>query len=82
METVRYQAMDKHTVQGKTEKAVGHVKEAAGDLTGNSKLQNEGVKDQAKGQLHETVGAAKDLGKAVKDGAKEGAHHSNHETTT
>jgi uncharacterized protein YjbJ (UPF0337 family) len=74
--------MDKHTVQGKSEKAVGHVKEAAGDLTGNKELQSEGVRDQAKGQLHETVGAAKQLGKDIKEGVAEGTHRAKHETKT
>ncbi len=64
--------MDKSTVQGKVEKATGHVKEAAGDLTGNDKLQAEGAKDQAKGQVHEMVGAVKDAGKAIKAGIEEG----------
>ncbi len=65
--------MDKDTLQGKSEKTVGHVKEAAGDLTGNNELQAEGVKDQAKGQLHETVGAVKQIGRDLAAGAKDGA---------
>jgi uncharacterized protein YjbJ (UPF0337 family) len=70
--------MDKDTIQGKSEKAVGHVKQATGDLTGNEDLQAEGLKDQAKGQLHETVGAAKQLGKDVAASVQHGAHKAEH----
>ncbi|HEY0784594.1 MAG TPA: CsbD family protein, partial [Acidobacteriaceae bacterium] len=59
--------------KGKSEKTVGHVKEAVGDLTGNNELQAEGAKDQAKGQLHDTIGAVKQVGKDIKAGIEEGA---------
>jgi uncharacterized protein YjbJ (UPF0337 family) len=62
--------MDKDTLQGKSEKTVGHVKEAAGDLTGDNELQADGVKDQAKGQFHETVGAVKQIGRDIADNAR------------
>jgi uncharacterized protein YjbJ (UPF0337 family) len=71
--------MDKDTVQEKSEKTVGHLKEAAGDLTGNNDLQAEGVKDQAKGQLHETVGAVKQLGRDIRDGVTEGTNRAEHD---
>ena len=64
--------MDKDTLQGKAEKTLGHVKEAAGDLTGNNDLQAEGAKDQAKGQLHQTVGAVKEIGNEIKAGVQDG----------
>ena len=64
--------MDKDTLQGKTEKTTGHVKEVVGDVTGNNKLQAEGAANQAKGQLHETIGAAKQLGKDFAAGIKDG----------
>jgi uncharacterized protein YjbJ (UPF0337 family) len=64
--------MDKATIQGKTEKTVGHMKQAAGDLTGNNELQAEGVQDQAKGEFHETVGAVKQIGRDIASGIKEG----------
>ena len=37
----------------------GRAKEAAGDLTGNEKLQREGKVDQAKGKLQGKIGDAK-----------------------
>lgn len=55
----------------KIDKAKGHAKEAAGDLTDNERLEREGKLDQAggavkgaarraKGKVDETVDAAKD----------------------
>ncbi len=41
---------DKHT-----DKAKGRVKEAAGSLTGDTRLQNEGRADQAKGSVKNAV---------------------------
>ncbi len=38
-----------------TDDLKGRAKEAAGDLTGNEKLQREGKVDQAKGKVKETV---------------------------
>ena len=37
------------------DKGVGHVKEAAGALTGDQDLKNEGKVDQAKGKLKDTI---------------------------
>jgi uncharacterized protein YjbJ (UPF0337 family) len=45
------------------EKAKGHVKEAAGKVTGNERLQAEGKADQAKGDV-------KQAGEKVKDALK------------
>ncbi len=45
---------------GKTEKAKGRVKEAAGALTGNRKLKREGKIDQLVGSVKEAVGSAVD----------------------
>jgi uncharacterized protein YjbJ (UPF0337 family) len=49
---------------GTTDKVKGRVKEAAGALTGNKKLKNEGKADQA-------VGSAKNAAEKVLDKAKE-----------
>ena len=70
--------MEHDTIKGKTEKTIGHAKEAAGDLTGNNELQAEGVKDQAKGQLHETVGAVKEAGKNIASGVRDGVQSAKH----
>lgn len=40
---------------GKTQKAKGRVKEAAGALTGNAKLKRKGLADQAIGNLKQMV---------------------------
>ena len=50
----------KDKTEGTLDKAIGHVKEAAGTLTGNKALKAAGQADQAKGTLKKK-GAAKDL---------------------
>jgi uncharacterized protein YjbJ (UPF0337 family) len=51
----------KDKTEGTLYKAVGHVKEAAGTLTGIKLLKAAGQADQAKGTLNKKKGAAKDL---------------------
>jgi len=45
---------------GKTDKAKGRVKEAAGALTGDRSLKREGKIDQIVGSVKEAVGSAVD----------------------
>ena len=52
--------MNNETVKGATEKAGGKIKEVAGRVTGDRKLENEGKIDQVKGAVHSAVGHAKD----------------------
>ena len=52
--------MDKEHVKGAADKAKGAVKDAAGKLTGDRKLQVEGKLDKAKGSLRQAVGDVKD----------------------
>lgn len=52
---------------GTTDKVKGRVKEAAGDLTGNQRLKNEGRKDQAAGKVKDTVNRVVDK---IKDKTK------------
>ena len=59
--------MDKEHIKGAADKARGAVKDAAGGLTGDAKLQAEGRLDKAKGAARSTVGDVKD---AVKDAKK------------
>jgi uncharacterized protein YjbJ (UPF0337 family) len=59
--------MNKDRVEGSLKQAKGSVKDAAGKLTGDTKLQAEGKADKAAGKLQNTVGGLKD---AVKDAAK------------
>ena len=43
-----------------TDEAKGRVKEAAGDLTGDKSLKNEGKVDQAAGKVKDKVGKVAD----------------------
>jgi len=52
--------MDKDRIDGAANQAKGAVKEAAGNATGDKKLQTEGTLDKAKGQVQSAVGRAKD----------------------
>jgi uncharacterized protein YjbJ (UPF0337 family) len=52
--------MDKDRVEGSATQAKGHIKEAAGKVTGDTKLQTEGKADQAAGKVQNTVGGMKD----------------------
>ena len=52
---------------GKTDEVKGRIKEAAGTLTGNDKLREEGKTDQAVGKAKQAVQKAADtVKKAVK----------------
>ena len=59
--------MNKDHLKGAVEKAKGAVKDAAGGLIGDSKLQAEGKLDKAKGAVHKAVGDAKNAVKKVVD---------------
>ena len=50
---------------GTTDKAKGRVKEAAGDLSGDQSLKNEGKVDKATGSVKDAVGGAADKVKDV-----------------
>jgi len=52
--------MDKDRIDGAANQAKGAVKEAAGKVTGDTKLQTEGVLDKSKGQIESAIGGAKD----------------------
>jgi len=51
--------MNKDQVKGRAEQAKGKVKDVAGDLTGNTRLESEGKADQLKGKARASVGDAK-----------------------
>ncbi len=54
-------------MSGKTDEVKGRIKEAAGALTGNDKLRNEGKTDQAVGKTKQAIQKAADsVKKAVK----------------
>ncbi len=52
--------MDKEHLKGEAKKAEGHIKEGAGKLTGNHKLEAEGKVNQAEGEIRKKVGDVKD----------------------
>ena len=52
--------MDKDRIEGSAKQAKGSVKEAAGKITGDSKLQAEGAADKVAGKVQNAVGGAKD----------------------
>jgi uncharacterized protein YjbJ (UPF0337 family) len=60
--------MDREHVKGAADKAKGAVKDAAGKMTGDKKMQAEGKFDKAKGEAHNVAGD-------VKDAAREASKH-------
>jgi uncharacterized protein YjbJ (UPF0337 family) len=52
--------MDREHVKGAADKAKGAIKDAAGKVTGDKKLQTEGKMDKAKGSAHNLAGDVKD----------------------
>ncbi|MFC7399876.1 CsbD family protein [Chelatococcus sp. GCM10030263] len=52
--------MDKQHIKGAADKAKGSVKEAAGKVTGNERLEAEGKMDKAKGSARNAAGNVKD----------------------
>ena len=59
--------MDREHIKGTAEKAKGSIKDTAGKVTGDKKLQSEGKLDKAKGSAHNVAGDVKD---AVKEHSK------------
>ena len=59
--------MDREHVKGAADNAKCAIKDAAGKLTGDAKLQAEGKLDKAKGAAHNAAGDVKD---AVRDASK------------
>jgi uncharacterized protein YjbJ (UPF0337 family) len=52
--------VDKDRVEGAANQAKGSVKETAGKLTGDAKLEGEGKADKVAGKVQNTVGGIKD----------------------
>jgi uncharacterized protein YjbJ (UPF0337 family) len=63
--------MDREHIKGAADKAKGAIKNTAGKLTGDKKLQSEGKLDKAKGSAHNLAGdvkdAARDASRTVED---------------
>ena len=60
--------MDKDRIAGAAQQAQGAIKEVAGKVTGDAKLQAEGAADKVAGKVQNAVGGAKD---AVRDATKQ-----------
>jgi uncharacterized protein YjbJ (UPF0337 family) len=56
--------VDREHVKGTADKVKGSIKDTAGKVTGDKKLESEGKVDKAKGSAHNIAGDIKD---AVKD---------------
>ena len=59
--------MDKDRIAGAAKQAKGAIKDAAGKVTGDTKLQAEGKADKAGGKVQNTVGGAKDTARDALD---------------
>jgi uncharacterized protein YjbJ (UPF0337 family) len=59
--------MDREHVKGAADKAKGAIKDTAGKMMGDKKMQAEGKFDKAKGEAHNVAGDVKD---AVRDASK------------
>jgi uncharacterized protein YjbJ (UPF0337 family) len=61
-------SMNQDELDGKVDKLKGKVKQAAGDLTDNEELHDEGVADEAAGSVQEGFGKARrKVGEAIED---------------
>ncbi|HLH92257.1 MAG TPA: CsbD family protein [Xanthobacteraceae bacterium] len=52
--------MDKEHIKGAADKAKGAIKDTAGKVTDDKKMQAEGKVDKAKGAAHQAAGDVKD----------------------
>ena len=59
--------MNKDRIEGSAQQAKGKVKEVAGKVTGDSKLETEGKADQVAGKGKNTIGWLKDTIKEAVD---------------
>jgi uncharacterized protein YjbJ (UPF0337 family) len=60
--------MNRDELEGKKEKLKGKVKQAAGDLTNDPDLRDEGVADEAAGEVQDALGRSRrKVGEAIRD---------------
>jgi uncharacterized protein YjbJ (UPF0337 family) len=59
--------MDREHVKGTPDKAKGAIKDTAGKMTGDTKMQAEGKLDKAKGAARKVVGDVKDAARDATD---------------
>ena len=62
--------MDREHIKGAADKAKGAIKDAAGKIMGDKKLQSEGRFDKAKGAVHNAAGDIKDAFRNVSKSAQ------------
>lgn len=58
-------------MEGKKDKVVGTIKEKAGKLTGNDRLEAEGQTQKIKGHIKDAAESIDDTVKGVQDGLKD-----------
>ncbi len=60
--------MNRDELEGRAETIKGKLKQAAGDLTDDPQLKDEGVGDEVAGKTQETLGRARrKVGEAIED---------------
>lgn len=60
--------MNKDELDGRADQVKGKLKQAAGDLTDNEQLHDEGVADEAAGDVQEGFGRGRrKIGEAIED---------------
>ena len=60
--------MNRDELEGKTEAMKGKLKQAAGDVTDDERLHDEGVADEATGKTQESLGRSRrKVGEAIED---------------
>jgi uncharacterized protein YjbJ (UPF0337 family) len=57
--------MDKDRIEGAAKQVKGTIKEAIGKVTGDTKIEAEGIAEKAAGKIHSSVGNAKDAARDV-----------------
>ena len=66
--TTKDSIMDKDRIAGAGKQLKGNIKEAAGKVTGDKKLETEGKADKVEGKVQNAVGGLKDAARdALKD---------------
>lgn len=58
-------------MSGEADQAKGRIKQAAGDLTDDQDLKNEGRTDEAAGKVKDAIGDAKDKANDVVDSVRD-----------
>jgi uncharacterized protein YjbJ (UPF0337 family) len=59
--------MDKDRIEGAAKQVKGTIKDAAGKIIGDSKMQAEGKADKVEGKVQNTVGGLKDKAREALD---------------